>query len=92
MGLIVLSADADFAILRGPVMTPTARGGIAPRWGALSRGVRLPRAALRLPWAIEYDPFGVESRGENDVKKAGRSLRERAGVRAVGVANGLGIQ
>src|SRR5215469_15780362 len=56
-----------------PRAVAAAMVGVAPRWGAGCCIICLPRAALRLPWAIEYDPFGVESRGENDVKKAGRS-------------------
>ena len=36
--------------------------------------VRLPRAALRLPWAIEYDPFGVEARGGDKQSHIPRAL------------------
>jgi hypothetical protein len=38
-------------------------GGVPPRWGREFRWGGLPRAALRLPWAMEYDPFGVGNGG-----------------------------
>ena len=44
--------------------------------GLMGRGGLLPRAALRLPWAIELGPFGAEGWVE-------RERLDRFGVKVV---------